>query len=517
MLADSKILYSGILLFLITAIVKGLAFFKEIIVAHNFGMTGLTDAYNVAYLLPSVLIYVTGISVLTGIPTSLFSESIARNDFKDLSQTFSTVFNLIFTGTLVIALFCIWQMPAIIGFYAPEIQEQSFKLTVLMARILVPLLITLGISNYLSATLNAFRSFVLPGFSLIVANVCIILSLILLSNRLSILSLAVGTAAGFFLAFVIQFISIIRTKINYTFSFNIRSTPVKTFIATSVPLLFLTIMSQICLLIDRKVALGLFEGAFSSLAYSARINEIALNLFVLPFMTVLLPEFARDAAVQNINELKLRIRFSAEVLAAIIIFFVVFLAVFHQQIITILYHRGAFTAADVFITSKILLISTIGLSFQAGYLFLLFIYLGLKKTRPLALIGGLSYALNIGLIFVLVPIFGVYGLAAASAIMAFVYCIALFVKLKLSYIHFKIRKNATNLFKIFALGVTLALSYVIMYPIVVPEVTIPNTLLAMRLGIAFTIGLAFFVGMLNLLRIFSFKGIFKGVSRHYRG
>ncbi len=508
MISNSRILHSGILLFSTTIIVKWLAFLKEIIVAQKFGMNQLTDAFNVAFLIPSVLLYVVGVTVLTGIPSSIFSRSIANHNRIELSQTFSTVFNLYFSGTLVITALCIWYMPAILKVYAHNLDTENFVLAVFMGRILITMLVTFGLSQFLSSSLNAFRSYVVPGISFIIAYSCIIIILLSLSDKYGITSLAIGTAVGFFLSFAIQFIFIVKSKIDYKFNLNIKLPAVRGFIAASVPLMILDITNQICVLIDRKVALGLFDGAFSALMYAARINEIGINLFVLPLMTVLLPEFSRDSALNNIVSLKSRMKFNVEVLAAIVIFWVVFFLVFYKEIVAFCYMRGEFTIENALITGNILLINIIGFVFQAGYLFLLYVYLGLQKTRSLAVIGSIAYCINILFIFILTPVLGVYGLAIATSIMSFVYCVFLYTVLKLRYLRFRFFINASNLFKIIGLGLIFGLGYSVVYNVFNITISMGTMDLAAFIGGAFLGGAILYMVMLKMLNVFSFQGIF---------
>ncbi|KPK95969.1 hypothetical protein AMJ80_02575 [bacterium SM23_31] len=497
---------------------KALAAVRDLILAYKFGQGALTDAYFIAFHIPHTLMYVMGITLLRGMSSSIFSESIAKKQYDNLSVIFSTIFNAAFIVTAVISIICVWQMPAIIRLLPFTFQEASFEMIVLMGRILFPLIITLGLSDYLGATLNAFRNFFLPGFSMIAANICMILSLIYFADKLSILSLAYGTAAGFILACAIQFVFIVRSKIHYKFnSFNLNLPPVRSFLRKSMPLLLVTGFGQITMLIGYIIALNIEEGMVSALSYAGKINDISLSLFVLPLLTVLLPEFARDKAANNIDALKSHIRFGAEVIASIIVLWAAFLIVFHREIIMVYLQRGEFSASDAYLTGKILLIYMIGLCFLAGNLFLKFIYLGMQKTEALTIIGVITYTINILLLFVLSKIYGVYGLAWAASITAFIYCLLLLITFKTKYIQFSLLRHGRNLMKIIGAGIIIFLLFNLARSVVITDTETTTVITALKLMLIGIFGGIIYMGMLHFFRIFLFDEIFTGIKRYIHG
>lgn len=488
------------------------------ILAYKFGQGDLTDAYFIAFHIPNTLMYVMGITLLRGMSSSIFSESIAKKRFNDLSVLFSTIFNAAFILTAAISILCIWQMPAIIRLLPFPFQDASSDMIVLLGRILFTILITLGLSNYLGAILNAFRNFFLPGFSLIIANICMILGLIFFADKWSILSLAYGTAVGFFLAFLIQFIFVVKTKIPYKFlSLNINVPPVKSFIQKSMPLLLVTGMVQVSILISYIIALRIEEGMASALSYAGKINEISTSLFVIPLLTVLLPEFARDKAANNLDKLKSRIRFGAEVITATIVFWVSYLIVFHREVIKVLFQRGEFTVSNTAVTSDILLIYMIGLCFQAGYLFFVYIYLGMQKTKALTIIGVISYTINIILLIILSGFYGVRGLASAASITAFIYCLLLLITFKRKYIRFSLLKHGRNLMKIIGTGVIMLLIFIIFHSVVITDTETTAIITALQLMLIGTCGVVLYMGLLHFFRIFTFDAIIAGVRRYIHG
>ncbi len=515
---SNKIVYSGFILFSLTVIVKGLAFVKDILVAHFFGMNELTDAYYIAFSIPHTLMYVLGITILRGMSSAVFSERIARNDYTNLSLIFSTIFNWAFVLTVIVSLIAVWFMPAIIGLLPFRFTDASFDMTVLLARLLFPLLITFGLSEYLGAILNAFRNFKLPAISLIIANICMIASLLLLSDHFSIISLAYGTAIGFLLAFILQFVVVISTKIRYNpGDFNIGLPPIKSYIRTSLPLLGATGMGQITVLISYILALNIEKGMVSALTYAGKINEITVGLFVIPFLTVLLPEFSRDQAVNDIQALKDRIKSGAEVIAAMIAFGIAFLGVFHREIIRLIFFRGAFTLENVELTSAIFSILLAGLCFMTATLYMNFVFLGMQKTKVLALVSIAAYTVKIVLMVILAHMYGIFGLAWAATGTALFHAVLLIAAFKKYCINISIVSQSRTILKIILVGVIQYVLFQGMSTLLGSTSVTDIRLLALYIAVAGFSGLVIYIGMLHSTKIFPLNVVFSGIKGYFRG
>ena len=508
---QKKILQSGFLVFILVLCAKILALVKDMILAYLFGQGEITDAYFITFQIPHTMMYVFGITILKGMSSSIFSEIIAKKRYNDLSVLFSTIFNTAFLATAIISTICIWKMPDIIRFLPHSFQDATFDVTVLMGRVLFTMLLTLGLSDFLGAVLNAYRNFFLPGLSLITANLCMILSLIFFADRWGILSLAYGTAFGFSLALSIQFIFIIRTKIRYNIgTFGLNFPPVISFLKKSMPLLLVTSLGQISILLSYIIALNIEEGMASALSYATKINEFSLSLFVLPLLTVLLPEFARDKAANKMNDLKSHIRFGSEVISAILVFWVAFMLVNHREVITVLFERGEFTVANTDITSDILLIYLIGLLFHAGHLLFVFIFYGLQKTKALVIIGVISYSINIILLFLLSQIYGVYGIAWSAVISSMIYFVLLFTTFKIFYIKFSLIKQGRKLMKIVLVGIVMVIIFYVSQKLLISESAF------FQIVLSGTAGLIIYLSMLHFFRIFSFDSVIIGIKRYVK-
>jgi putative peptidoglycan lipid II flippase len=322
------------------------------------------------------------------------------------------------------------------------------------------------------------------------------------AHRLSIASLAYGTTIGFLISCIIQFIYITSRKIFYRpFVIDFHFPLVREYIKKAIPFMIITSMSQICILVSYILSLNIGQGMASALSFAGKLNDIIINLFVLPFLIVLLPEFSRDNASNNRDALKSHIRFGAEAIAVIVIFCTAFMIVCNQEIVQLLFMRGKFTLENAHITGNILFIYMIGLCFQSGYLYLVFIYLGIQKTSSLLFIGGISYILNIVLQIILSHYFGVYGITAGISFASLIYFFVLLFTLKKNFISFSFFKQGRNILKIVGIIPFLIIVFIVGRRVLFTNENLKQSYLLVKLLILGGGGLFIYILCLIVLRI----------------
>lgn len=458
-MSNKNLLKSGIVIFVLTLVTKIMALAKDILIADRFGVSADTDAFLIAFVIPTSLIYILGINLLQGMSSSIFSEAAAKNKQEDISIIFSTVFNSTIIISVIVSIIGIYFMPELLNIVFPNIPETNFALTVKLSQIMFPLLIFIGFTQFFVSVLNAFRKFFFPALLLTLANFITVIGIYYYSD-FGIIAAAYSVLVGFATSFMILFYTIITNNVKYRAIINLKIEPVRNFFIKSAPLLFVAVASQIAIAAEKSVALGLDIGAVSVLSYAGKINEISVGLFVAPLMTVLLPEFARDKALRDMSTLKKRIRIGAEILTSVVVFWTAFLLVYRFEIVQILFERGEFTSENTLLTSDLLLIYTAGFLFQAAYLLLVYIYLGLQKTKSLSAIASFSYLFYTLLIIYLPNIYGVYGLAIANVIFGILYTCILLFYLKFRHIKFNLLKSLNKIFKIIFIGL---ISYTLLF------------------------------------------------------
>ena len=172
--------------------------------------------------------------------------------------------------------------------------------------------------------------------------------------------LALGALAGMAAQLLLQ-ITGSKHKIRYTLVFSYRHPGVRRVAQLTLPLLMYLALAQTSTIVERMFASTLPSGTVSWLSYAQKITSLPNMLITGSVLVVLFPTLARsttqDLNLQFREELWRGIRFiSFLVLPATVLLWVA-----SEEVVSILYQRGQFTAFDVHLTAVLTMIYAAGI------------------------------------------------------------------------------------------------------------------------------------------------------------
>jgi len=175
---------------------------------------------------------------------------------------------------------------------------------------------------------------------------------------------------------------------------------------------------QINLVIDIILASFLPEGSISYLFYADRLNQLPLGVVGVALGTALLPLLSRQIAAGENEAANRSLNRGIELTLLLAIPAAAALAVTGQEIITTLFQRGAFSAAQSQATAMALMAYAVGLP---AYVLIKVLgpgYFARRDTKTPVRIALVAMAVNIVLNLILMQYFYHAGLALATAISA---------------------------------------------------------------------------------------------------
>lgn len=185
-------------------------------------------------------------------------------------------------------------------------------------------------------------------------------------------------------------------------------------------------VAQINILVSRVLAYSLDEtGGVSYLFLSSRLIELPLGVFALSISTVLFPELAKSATLQNRDSFLHSFFNGFRLTLAITLPAAIGLGCLAEPILSVLFQWGRFGKEEVSIAADILVISVAGLPFYAISSFLVKAFHSEKKMKPPVKSAVLSLLVNIALSLLLMDLAGVRGLALANVLAAIIQTIYL--------------------------------------------------------------------------------------------
>ena len=226
---------------------------------------------------------------------------------------------------------------------APGLAEQTKETAVYLMQIMSPLVLFSGLLALSTAMINTYRHFIYPAFAALLYNICIIGSILFLTNYLSITALALGVVVGTIIQLLAQSTVLTKKLKLYTFSFDLNHPGVKKAALLIVPIIIGSAAGQLNLIVDRILASGLIEGSIAALHFATRVMQLPLGIFAAAVGVALYPTLSQQVAKGELNNLRATLSLGLRITWFIIIPVSVGMIVLHEPIIRLLFERGALT------------------------------------------------------------------------------------------------------------------------------------------------------------------------------
>ena len=426
-----KLIYTSLLLSGLSLIAKVFGFIREALLAHFYGATYITDGYLIAQNIVDTVFCSFTAAIVIGYITVMISKN-------DNNKTLNTVLNLLFLFFTIIAVFAFVFAPLLIRLFAPGFGTEAINITVKMLRIMLPFSIFYSFLFILSADLQSKNIFWHMGVYNLITNIILVLTVVISNGNYVLLSIGYGVSV----IIPTIFVFLINTKKGFKYKLNMYNgnTYLKSIIVVAYPVFFIEVFTKLMVLIDKAFASNLGEGIITDINYANRTITIVLTFFVSIIATVLLPTLVKKAENKDLTEFKN----TSEQIALYDMFIIMgitgLIAVCNNDIIKILFLRGAFSLENAQITSQLLFIYSMGLIPLSLNSMLKSQLYALKKSKSTMYFTIISIVLNIILDYFLIRIWGYKGLAIASVVSAFIltilYFVLLFKKLNQNYSHY---------------------------------------------------------------------------------
>lgn len=401
---------------------RALGLLRDRMLAHDFGAGPVLDAYFAAYRLPDLLynlLIVGGLSAvfLPIVSRHLASDAEGRAVAFRVANTLLTAVSLLLTG---IALILVLLAPLLVQVMVPGFDDERSRLTVVFTRIMLLQPVLLGLSSILSGLLLAFHRFRAYAAAPVFYNAGIILGILFFVPAVGLQGLAWGVVFGAVLHLLVQVPAVARI------GFRLRLTPpfaLDSFREVSqlfIPRLVALLGNQVGGIVVTVVGSGLLAGSISAYLLADNLRSVPVGLVGIPLAVAAFPFLATAVARQRaqvfvstlVDTVRLTLFFAVPAS--------VFLILLRSQIVRVILGTGSFDWEDTRTTLSVLGILSVAIVAQSLIPLLARAFFSLHDTRTPMGVSLLVISLHVLGALVLVPRFGVQGLAwaAVSALLA---------------------------------------------------------------------------------------------------
>ncbi|SDH32971.1 murein biosynthesis integral membrane protein MurJ [Propionivibrio dicarboxylicus] len=348
-----------------TLLSRILGFVRDFVIARIFGAGMMTDAFFVAFKLPNLLrrLFAEGAFSQAFVP--ILGETKNRHSEDDAKHLIDRVATMLFLVLLVVTLIGMAGAPLLVYLSAPgfSTDPNKFDLTVQLTRITFPYILFMSLVALSGGILNTWNRFAVPAFTPVLLNVSMIaLSLFAAPYfQQPVLALAWAVFLGGLLQLAFQLPSLKRIGMLPRFVFDWHDEGVRRILRLMAPAVLGVSVSQVSLLINTIFASFLDTGSVSWLYYADRLMEFPAGMLGAALGTILLPSLAKYHANDNYDEYSKLLDWGLRLTLLLAAPAALALAIIAVPLIATLFHHGAFTSHDVFMTRNALVAYSVGL------------------------------------------------------------------------------------------------------------------------------------------------------------
>ena len=348
-----------------TLLSRILGFVRDFVIARVFGAGMLTDAFFVAFKLPNLLrrLFAEGAFSQAFVP--ILGEYKNKRGEDEARRLVDRVATLLFLVLLLVTLLGMVGAPLLVYLSAPGFAADAdkFALTVELTRITFPYILFMSLVALAGGILNTWSRFAIPAFTPVLLNLSFIGMALFATPCFSRPVLALGWAVflGGALQLALQLPFLRRIGMLPRFAFDWKDEGVRRILRLMAPAVLGVSVSQVSLLINTIFASFLGTGSVSWLYYADRLMEFPSGMLGAALGAILLPSLAKYHASENFDEYSRLLDWGLRLTLLLAAPAALALALIAVPLITTLFHHGAFSANDVFMTRNALVAYSVGL------------------------------------------------------------------------------------------------------------------------------------------------------------
>lgn len=391
------------------------------------------DAYKVAFTIPDFMFFllVSGALSVTLIP--VFNQRLAAGNKKSAWELCSSLVNLFAVATFITSILIIIFAEQLIQYVvAPGLDEDTRGLAVSLMRVIAINPFLFSISTVLASMQQAVGRFFFYALAPSMYSLGIIIGILFLTNKITIFGVTIfeggimGVALGVVLGSIMQLIvsSIGMVGMNFAYQFKIfwKNLAFRQVLRLLPPRSIDQGIDYFNNLVEINLASRLGAGAITAYQVATTLHMVPITLIGVAISTAVFPKLTEQVARGQGDLFRKEIQIMLRVIIWLALPVAVIAFLGRGYLVSFIKVGGAAEIADILGTLAIAIL------FRSIYHLASRTFYAQQDTRtPLYIsIGTILLNIVLAATFVLVLHMGVFGLAAAQAIVSFVEVVILF-------------------------------------------------------------------------------------------
>ncbi|TAN10629.1 MAG: murein biosynthesis integral membrane protein MurJ [Burkholderiaceae bacterium] len=352
--------------------ITGLA--RDLLMAAVFGVSGLTDAFNVAFRIPNLMrrLFAEGAFSQAFVP--VLASSKARRGDAATQVLIDAVATVLVAALILVSIAGVIGAPVLMWVLASGLKESEFAAGVLMTRVMVPYIACMSLVALSAGVLNTWRHFAVPAATPILLNLSMIVAAWFGApwfQRMGIepiYVMAVGVMAGGVLQLAVQIPALAHVGVLPRIRLGWRQVRaawgdagVQQVLKLMLPALLGVGVAQLSLLINTQIASYLAVGSVTWLFYADRLMEFPTALLGVALGVVLTPQLAGAYASGDHVRYSKMLDWGLRLVLLLTLPCAAGLLMFATPLVATLFYYGRFSVHDVERTAFALVFYGVGL------------------------------------------------------------------------------------------------------------------------------------------------------------
>ena len=395
-----------------------LGLLRDISYSFVLGTSASLSQFLIAFTLPNLFRRIFGEGALASTITPTYEKY-----YKNNKETGRIFLSHILTNLIVFfTIFCL--SLSLLSLIAYLLIDNDWQNTLLFIALIIPYAVFVCISGIISNILNLRGHFFFPSFSFAFINIALVFSLwfcYLLGIEQDLIPyiLIIHIWVAGILQTLYLFKKLHKIGMRFQWQRNIHKPYILEIRKVFHPAALGHFASQLGVVSDRLLASYVGTYAVASLYYAERVMALSVGLIAVPIGTVILTMKSKFKAKENTDALKKTFFISIQQALSIILPSTIFLTLYAQDIIRILFFRGEFDQHSFNYTlSAYYYYMPATIAFSLVYLLRPIFYIN-KATKTALKIDWFCLFVNIALGLALIPTLEHNALALSTTIAAF--------------------------------------------------------------------------------------------------
>lgn len=399
----------GTILILLTFLAKVAGFCRDLVLSYFYGASNIVEAYVVATTIPMVIFSFVGTGIQTSMIPMLNRVENGENDVNEFVSNCMNVFAVFcFVAMVIVILFT----KPVINLFASGFDEETMQIAISFTRFSIIGIVFSMLVYIYTSILQYNKRFIAAAFSIILMD-GVVLLFVVLSHFFGIKLLPIGNVIAFFTqAFFLRCFS----RCHHSWRINFNDKYLKIMIQTIIPVIIGTSVNQINRVIDQTLASHVLKGGIAYLNYGNRVLGVIEGVVVLTFISYIFPRMPEFVHQANYEKLFEKVKSWLIILEFVIVPCTILFCVYSDNIIDLLFLRGAFNQLDALYTSEVLFYYSLMLPMYAVRELISRVFYANGDTKLPMINSAVGVAINVVLSIVLAFTIGFKGLPIGTTV-----------------------------------------------------------------------------------------------------